>query len=226
MEKYYNAYDKRYQQIHSMDLQWASDAPSPIIWEIMERYGIAADRNILEIGCGEGRDALYLLKNGYDVLASDISQEAIRYCREKAPLYRDRFIQLDVCKDDFPKTFDLIYSIAVIHMLVEQDDRDRFLTFIREHLRPGGYGLILTMGDGEAEVSSDTAKSFEDAPRIHQETGRELCIAATSCRMVSFAAFHRELRENGLSVVEEGLTSILPDFPTIMYTLVKRDLDR
>lgn len=222
MEKYYHAYDKRYRQIHSMELQWASDAPSPIIREIMERYGIGTDRDILEIGCGEGRDALWLLKNGYHVLASDVSQEAVRYCREKAPPYRDQFIRLDVCRDDLHHTFDLIYSIAVIHMLVDQDDRDLFLSFVRDHLRPDGFGLILTMGDGEAEVSSDTTRSFEDAPRTHQETGREVLIAATSCRMVSFATFGRELRENGLSVVEKGLTSI-PDFPSIMYALVRPD---
>ena len=29
--------------------------------------------NILDLGCGEGRDSIYLLDNGYDVLAVDYS---------------------------------------------------------------------------------------------------------------------------------------------------------
>lgn len=223
MKPYYYAYNTRYQQIHDMNLEWAANTQSPIVQEIIQRYGIKTSDKILEIGCGEGRDAIWLLKNHYRLLASDVSEEAIRYCQQKFPQFRDSFVQLDVCRDDMQKTFDFIYSIAVIHMLVDQNDRNIFLTFIRNHLNRDGHALILSMGDGETERSSDPSKAFENASRIHQETGKEVCIASTSCRIVSFPSFTKELEKSGLEIVEKGFTSIIPDFPQIMYALVKRE---
>ena len=158
MEKYYYAYDKRYKQIHDMNLQWSSDEPTPILHEVISRYGIQKADRILEIGCGEGRDSLWLLEQGYHVLGTDISAEAIAYCKKKNPNFSDSFAQLDVCKDKMSHTFDFVYSIAVIHMLVRQEDRNQFLSFIRAHIKENGYGLILTMGDGETEISGDIKK--------------------------------------------------------------------
>ena len=50
---------------------------------------IDMEDSILELGCGEGRDAIHLLCQGYRVLATDISPEAIAYCRRLAPAYGD-----------------------------------------------------------------------------------------------------------------------------------------
>lgn len=222
MEKYYYAYDKRYKQIHDMNLQWSSDEPTPILQEVISRYEIQKTDSILEIGCGEGRDSLWLLEQGYHVLGTDISAEAIAYCKKKNPKFSDSFAQLDVCKEKLRQTFQLIYSVAVIHMLVNQEDRNRFLTFIQEHLNENGYGLILTMGDGAYEISGDITKSFDNVKRTHQQTGQEVTVAATSCRMVNFETLEKEISDNGLRIVEKGITSIDPDFPQIMYAVVKR----
>jgi 2-polyprenyl-3-methyl-5-hydroxy-6-metoxy-1,4-benzoquinol methylase len=54
----------------------------------MQKYNLSSS-SILEIGCGEGRDALYHLKKGYGVTASDISAEAINYCKLQNPDYCD-----------------------------------------------------------------------------------------------------------------------------------------
>lgn len=223
MERYYQAYDKRYQQIHEMQMQWASDAPSPIVGETVRKYGITPAQDILEVGCGEGRDAIWLLNQNYNVLASDVSAEAIRYCKAKAPQYETHFLQVDVCRQKLERKFDFIYAVAVLHMLVEQEDRDRFLTFFREHLKPSGCGLILTMGDGETERASDPSNAFENAVRTHQKSRKEVLIAETSCKMVGFPTFTSELRKNGLTASETGLTRIEPDFPVIMYAVVTAD---
>jgi len=57
--------------------------------------------------------------------------------------------------------FDFIYSVAVIHMLVLDEDRNAFYQFIRSHLRQDGIALICTMGDGNVEMQSDIGKAFE-----------------------------------------------------------------
>ena len=77
--RYYEAYDERYKQVHQKSLQWFSSLPSKIVEETITEYGISKISKILEIGCGEGRDAIYLMKNGYDLLATDVSPTAINY---------------------------------------------------------------------------------------------------------------------------------------------------
>ena len=47
-------------------------------------------------------------------------------------------------------------------------------------------------------------------------------VAGTPCRMVSFETFCRELRRNGLAVLPQGFTAVEPDFPQMMYAVVKR----
>ena len=219
--KYYEAYDDRYRQVHEKDLQWASSAPSAIVGQVMTRYGITKESSILELGCGEGRDAVCLMKNGYDLTATDISPEAIRYCRAVNPEFADRYQTLDCVAGEWTQKHDFIYAVAVIHMLVEDDHRASFFSFIREHLAQGGIGLICTMGDGTLARKSDISTAFDLQQRSHGESGEKLQLAGTSCRMVTWEEFLREIRENALEVVERGLTALEPDFPVMMYAVVK-----
>ena len=218
--KYYEAYDDRYTQVHGENLQWFASSPSPIVWEAADRYKIKG--KILEIGCGEGRDAGFLLERGMDVLGTDVSPAAIRYARKKYPVFADQFRVLDCLTEKMDEKFDFIYAVAVIHMLVLDEDRNGFYRFIREHLTPKGMALICTMGNGEWEMQSDIAAAFDVQKRIHEPTGREVHIAGTSCRVVSWETFRRELAENGLVIVEQGITAVEPDFPQMMYALVEK----
>ena len=63
--------------------------------------------------------------------------------------------------------------------------------------------------------------SFCVESRTHEQSGKTVNIAGTSCRMVSFETLHGELRRNGLSALKEGITSAPPDFPMLMYAVVK-----
>lgn len=222
MAKYYEAYEKRYRQVHEKSLSWASDKNSPIVLETLNKYGIDKDAKILDIGCGEGRDCLFLMNLGYDVQAIDISEEAIRYCRQRAGAGNaGRFHVLDVCTEALDGKFDFIYSVATLHMLVLREDRERYLSFIKSHLTDNGCALILSMGDGIMESESNIDDAFGDVKRIHEGTGTELLIAATTCKIVNFRTFREELHSSEFTIVEDGLTETLPDFPTILYAIVR-----
>ena len=219
--KYYEAYDDRYRQIHSQNLQWFYDEPTPIVLQTINAYGIPQSQKILELGCGEGRDAYPLLQLGYDVRATDISEAAVRYAQKKWPQYRKNFAVLDCISETLEEKFDFIYAVAVVHMLVEDTHRDAFYRFIRTHLNEAGIALICTMGDGTIERQSDIRTAFDLQNRIHEQTGKQVQIASTSCRMVSFETLHKELQRNGLALLQEGMTAAPPDFPQLMYVVVK-----
>ena len=141
-KSYYQAYDDRYRQIHEQSLHWFSKAPSPIVLEIMNKYQVSKASAILEIGCGEGRDAAYLLQNGYPVLATDVSAEAVKYCRKQFPEYADSFQVLDCLTERLSGTYDFIYAISVLHILVEEEDRVRFYRFLYEQLQDEGIAHL------------------------------------------------------------------------------------
>ena len=219
--KYYEAYDDRYRQAHAENLQWFADEPSAIVAQTIGKYHIPKDARMLEIGCGEGRDARLLLKEDFNLLATDISPEAIAYCRKLDPDHAASYRVLDCVGGHTDETFDFIYAVAVLHMLVDDADRATFCRFIRAHLNPSGFALICTMGDGSFERQSDITTAFDLQERTHEASGRTVRIAGTSCRIVNFATFERELNGSGFEIIEKGSCRVEPDFSQMMYAVVK-----
>lgn len=218
--KYYEAYEERYKEIHKRGVSWSSNIATPIVLDVIKRFSIRKEDSILEIGCGEGRDAKAVLDAGYNLLTTDISNEAIKYCKDIMPNYESHFMCLDCLKDELDKKYKFVYAVAVIHMLVLDEDRNRFYETIHNHLDNNGVALICSMGDGETEMKSDINQAFDIQNRVH-ETG-DIMVAATSCRMVSFPTFENEIKLAGLEIIEKGITESLPDFNNLMYAIVKR----
>lgn len=221
MKRYYEAYDERYKTIHAKGYSWAGDENTPIVSETIEKYKFAASAQMLEIGCGEGRDAKLLLEKGYNLLATDVSPEAVSYCRSRYPLFEDSFQVMDCLKCEDDRRYAFIYSVAVIHMLLPDEDRNGFYRYIYEHLLPDGIALICTMGDGQFETMTDIDDAFVLKEREHPSG--KVMVAGTSCRMVSFQTFERELSENGLEIMEKGITSCMPEFNSLMYAIVRKE---
>ena len=218
--KYYEAYNDRYLTVHQRGIRWSSDVCTPIVMEVIEKYDINRTHKLLEIGCGEGRDSKTVLENGYQLTATDISEEAITYCKKQLPGYEGNFSILDCLSQKLDMHFDFIYGIAVIHMLVLDEDRNGFYRFIHQHLSPDGIALICTMGDGKFESQSDISQAFTLQERNH-ESGK-MMVAGTSCRMVSFQTFEEELERNNLAILEKGITSSLPNFNSLLYAVVQK----
>ena len=218
MKKYYEAYEDRYKTAHEKGVSWSSSQCTPIVLETIRKYISDPETPMLEIGCGEGRDAKAVLEKGYRLLATDISPEAVAYCKAHIPARSGGFAVLDCVRGEHPDKYGFIYAVAVIHMLVLDEDRNAFYTFVRDHLAENGLALICTMGDGEAELKSDISTAFQLQERDH-ESGKML-VAGTSCRMVSFETFEKEIVSNGLKIVEKGLTESMPDFNSLMYAIV------
>lgn len=219
--KYYEAYEERYKTAHAQGVSWENDVSTPIVPETLKKYQIAQNARLLEIGCGEGRDARGILHAGYDLLATDISKEAIAYCQQQLPQYASHFRVLDCLADELNEKFDVIYAVAVVHMLVLDEDRKGFYQFIRNHLQENGIALICTMGNGEFEVQSDITQAFALQERNH--ASGKMMVAGTSCRMVSWNTFEQEIALSGLTLVEKGMTNALPSFDQLMYAVVKKD---
>ena len=220
MARYYEAYDQRYQQVHARGLEWFGGTPTPIVGQMAEKYA-DKDGPVLEIGCGEGNDAAHLLEQGYHVLATDVSQAAVDFCKRKYLKWAAHFRTLDCLKDNLDDRFGFIYAVAVLHMLVLDEDRQGLLAFIREHLAEDGAGLIVVMGDGEMQRATDITTAFDLQERTHQSSGQTMLLTSTSCRIVTREDFRAEIERAGVVIAEIGDTA-WDGTPFAMYAVVKR----
>lgn len=219
---YYKAYEKRYEQVHEKNMLWASKRNTPDVIDFLNKYKVSKKDKILDLGCGEGRDAIYLLKNGYNVLALDYSKEAIDMCKKLSDnKYNSNFKQFDIMEDRLDEKFKYIYSIAVLHMFVLKEHRDKFLSFVRTHLEKDGRCLICVLGDGKQEHASDIRDAFKDARRVVMNNDVNLNVATTSCRIVKWEDLESEILENNLIIENRWISKVIPEFNNCMCVVIK-----
>ena len=93
---------------------------------------------ILDIGCGNGRNLIYFMRNGYDVYGVDNSTTFIKNCKFltkqlNPKLSEDNFRVESLDKLLFDDaTFDAIISSAVLHFA---EDDNQFKTWLKESWR-------------------------------------------------------------------------------------------
>lgn len=102
----------------------------------------------LDLGCGEGADALWLAERGWQVVAVDVSDTALRRAGEAASA-RNLASRIDFQRHDLDETFpqgmfDLI-SAQYFHSPARLD-RENVLRRAAERVNPGGVLLIVDHG--------------------------------------------------------------------------------
>ncbi len=98
---------------------------------------------VLDVGCGEGRNAVFLTEQGHKVDAFDVSDSGIEKAKSIAE-YKGldiNFFVCDLASFIFEKDYDVILSHGVLH-LPEKVERDKFIVDAKTHTAVGGYNLI------------------------------------------------------------------------------------
>ncbi len=114
-------------------------------------------KNVLDIGCGNGRYLAYLQKLGFEINGIDSSETAIEMSR-KVLGSRANLIYADIYKYDYPfNTYDLVFSISSIHHGLKKDISE-LINKIYNSLLPGGF-VFITLPDISNIKSWDTFKN-------------------------------------------------------------------
>ncbi|MCM3733304.1 class I SAM-dependent methyltransferase [Fictibacillus nanhaiensis] len=125
------------------------DAPDENLVNYLER-GIIKPGRVLELGCGPGRNAIYLAELGFEVDAVDLSSEGLQWARERADekAVKVNFIQGNIFKMDFPQhAYDLIYDSGCFHH-VPPHRRVSYLDLLNNCLKSSGH-FAITCFDAE-----------------------------------------------------------------------------
>lgn len=146
--------------------QWESRYASKQMWSgqpnsTLQTLGDTTTRgSALDVGAGEGADALWLAEHGWDVTALDASPSALmRGEKERASRVRAdgkprliRWIASDVVTDDFPHA-PRGYDLVVSHFL-HMPQADRLIVWKKmiKSVAPGGTLLIVGHSASDLKV--------------------------------------------------------------------------
>lgn len=132
-------YDRRY---HADGYYWGL-TPNRICYDIMKLLPPIKPYRVLDIGCGEGKDAVFFSKCGYHVTAFDISEQGIEKAKRLAEHNRTdvTFFKADMF-DYRPDTeYDVIFSSGVLHFLTPSV-RGEFCDSLKSHTSDGGLNAL------------------------------------------------------------------------------------
>lgn len=132
-------YDKRY---NTKGYYWGV-APNNLCYEIMRIKPPIKPYKVLDIGCGEGKDAVFLARNGYNVTAFDISEQGLSKARELADNFDVKidFFKADVRNFRLETDFDIIFSSGVFHY-IPVELRGSVIDSLKAHTTTNGINAI------------------------------------------------------------------------------------
>jgi SAM-dependent methyltransferase len=158
-------WERRYRE---GDTPWHTRRPSLELIDVLQRYEIPPGR-VLELGCGEGVNSVYLDRRGFEVTAIDVSPTAIQRARgfaEREGASVD-FRVADVTDlGDVPAPFTLVFDRGLYHV-VRRDNLPGLLNTLQSVTVPGSYYLTLA-----GNANEQTPEGQDGPPRV---TDEEIC---------------------------------------------------
>ena len=118
--------------------------------------GLIPRGRALDLGCGSGRNAIFLARHGFSVEAVDYSRAAIAWARDRVA---EAGVDVSLaCRDVFelePRvaSYDLVYDSGCFHHLAPHR-RDGYVELVVNALKPGGwFGLTCFRPEGGSGYS-------------------------------------------------------------------------
>lgn len=119
--------------------------PAPFVIEALKEMlpGFA-----LDVGCGQGRNALYIARKGWKVDAVDSNAQVINDLAEQVSRYGlDIHPKVaDVTSFTFVKTYDAILCMMLLHFLTKAEWQS-LIAQMKAHTSPGGIHVLAVFND-------------------------------------------------------------------------------
>ena len=123
---------------------------NPVHSEVLEAMDTVKPCKALDLGCGQGRNALFLVQHGFDVTAVDqneLSLEILQSIVEQEDLEMPVGLY-DINSASIGQTYDFIISTVVL-MFLQADRIPAIIQNMQEQTSIGGYNLIVCAMDTE-----------------------------------------------------------------------------
>ncbi len=117
--------------------------PNRYCYKVLEMMPPVRPLKLLDIGCGEGKDAVFFARCGYDVSAFDISEAGLEKTRRLADKARVslRVFRADIWDYRLEETVDILYSSGVLHY-IKPELRDEIMRNYKAHVNENGLAAL------------------------------------------------------------------------------------
>ncbi len=142
-----HAFDRAYWDEHHAGGGRAARHPGDPHPYLAHETADLAPGTALDAGCGEGREALWLVAHGWDVTAADIAPEVLRRARARAPGDAGgqvRWVEADLASWEPAARVDLVTTFYAHPTIPQLDFYDRLAGWVA----PGGTLLVVGHGQG------------------------------------------------------------------------------
>ncbi len=146
---------KKYQDIYSKpnSAPWTYSQIPEELTDLIKNKILSSPGKVLEIGCGEGHQSIFLAKEGFNVTAIDESKNAIKFAKQNAVNQKVK-VKFKVQEyrqiESYKEKFDFIFDWRFLHQLTDEIERDEYLKHISNLLKPmGKYLSVAFSGDFE-----------------------------------------------------------------------------
>ncbi len=132
-------YDEKYA---GEDYYWGF-RPSRTCYKVLELMPPDRPLRLLDVGCGEGRNAVFFARNGYQVTAFDLSATGVEKTKKYAERVgvRVRVFQADLNSYRLQEDYDIIFSTGVLQY-VPPHLRKELLEDYKAHTTEGGLHVL------------------------------------------------------------------------------------
>jgi len=100
---------------------------------------VGSNAQVVEIGCGDRRDAVEIVKRVSKYIGFDPSAGLLKIAHERLP--NVSFVKADALSYEYPENLDVIYAFASLLHVNREDLKDVF-TKVSQSLRSGGIFFI------------------------------------------------------------------------------------
>lgn len=114
-----------YEQKYQDEAYYWGMEPNRLCYEILKLRPPVKPYRVLDMGCGEGKDAVFLSRNGYRVSAFDLSDAGLQKARQLAQACRTGvdFFKADLLTYQPSQPFDIVFASGVLHYLPPEQRR-------------------------------------------------------------------------------------------------------
>lgn len=122
---------------------------TPTHSEVLNAMNYITPGKVLDLGCGNGRNSLYLANKGFDVTAWDKNPNSLsnlQRIREAEGLDNLHIDSVDLNNLTFDGEYDFILS-TVVMMFLEAKTIPGLITNMQRCTKPGGHNLIVAAMD-------------------------------------------------------------------------------
>lgn len=132
---------------------------------VEEVYTQGLPGTALDLGAGEGDNAIFFAKNGWRVHMAEISPAAVKCYQKKAssyphPAYSNITVHTGNVEDQHFGIFDLVVAYGLLHCFQSKDKFLKVAELIKTQVKPKGYVIVCSLT--EQTVSRDAHPELVD----------------------------------------------------------------